>query len=93
MSSIAQVLQDGEKIVESLIVPGPSLGKALGALILQVEQLAGHELTNLADDVLGVAVPPEAPAAEGAATEIPAAQAALEERLAKLEEQQASKGA
>lgn len=57
--SLPAILQDAEKIAADLVPPTNVLGPVVGVLIKQVEQIAGKELTNLKDSVLGV-VPPVA---------------------------------
>jgi len=92
MSDTLQVLlDDAERIAPHLIPSVNKLPGIVGALAKQVEQLAGGELHNLEDSVLGVQ--PDTTAAAGVPdaqlqaelAESKKAQKALEERMNAIE--------
>jgi hypothetical protein len=92
MSDTLQVLlDDAERIAPHLIPSVNKLPAVVGALAKQLEQLAGGELHNLADDVLGVQPDPAAAQAGGDAqlqaelAESRKAQQALEARMNAIE--------
>ncbi|MGH9047727.1 MAG: hypothetical protein ACRDVW_10505 [Acidimicrobiales bacterium] len=66
-SALQVIAGDAERILAGFVPDVNKLPKIVGALIKQVEQLAGGKLEPLADEVLGIAAgleqAPEAPAA------------------------------
>jgi hypothetical protein len=54
-SALSVVLDDAEKIADSLVPPGSSVEKTLGVLIKQVEKIAGGKIAALTDKELGIA--------------------------------------
>ncbi len=97
MSNTLQVLvDDAERIVPQLVPSVNKLPEIVGVLAKHLEQLAGKELTSLADDVLGIQPPAAEQAAAADQQAAPDAQAvelaeakkelaAMQERLAALE--------
>lgn len=89
MSTIATLIEDGEKVAESLVPPGSAVSRVVAALALQVEQIAGGELKHLEDKVLGIEPAPAAPGAAGVSAESEQIKA-LQAQLAAIEGEKAA---
>ena len=96
-TSLENVLDDAERIAPQLVPLSTKLPEVVGVLIAHLESIAGHELTNLKDDVLGIAPDPtvqeQAPAGSATETQLAEARAEnqqLRERLQAASGQQAS---
>jgi hypothetical protein len=86
VSTISTLIGDAEKIAVELTPPSSVLGRVVGALALQVEQLAGKELKPLAADILGAPAAP-APAPPAPAPPAPAAGSDVDAKINALTEQ------
>lgn len=91
MSSVANVIDDAEKIAAELVPGGANLPEIVGTLILHVEKLAGGELERLTEKELGIE-PPPAPAAEVSAESASAEQEKIKELEAQLAAEKAKAG-
>lgn len=60
VNALQVIAEDAERIAAPLVPSVNKLPQVVGVLVKQVEQLAGGELKNLADEALGIT--PEAPA-------------------------------